>query len=771
MTPKINDAPLRRLTVPDFSGGINYRDGISLIRDNQLADATNVWYKDGVLQTRPGFISKDAMLNEGSAKRLYAKKENFRVINGKTYFLVVFQYEDRLKFKYFSNEGQDPIDVAEIEEDNLPISVKGVDDFTCNVFQFGKDIYCFCSGFYEGNKNGGEDCPYFIYKIVENEKKALNFTVNYIRPNDAYIPTVSINGIPQNQTTSGDLLEGYNLLSPYAAYKFSSAETFDEQGQISKKMSIFYVPIKPVKGSTLELNYTALGKNTVSHKVTIGSDGEGTESVATKNGKFASEDELRLRVDGKKVWLEYMDSTKVEGATYEYKETKGYLANNVVITANVGLDKEKAEKVLNMTFSEWFGGGAEGIYGGIHLFMGGNKNKKEKALVCWSDFNRPLYFSENGFAYVGDKSQNVTAFGKQGENLVVFKERETYSTAYSSASSVIDADSVIGDAVVDVTAAEVTFPMQQVHGFIGCDCPNTVQLCRNRLVWAHSDGKVYTLVSPNGFNERAIFEVSAMVEKAFDRNKMKTALSADWDGHYILDIGDRFYLMDYNSYGFSHVSSYTKDEDSQVNIPWWIWKKPTFSICEKIGVGENYENIYQEYHEKRPDDLALISLGGKLNALCLYQLSWNVSTQGEAKVFGVLEIEGGSDVIPVFYVEGQNTIDSFWEKFYACQAHVQTKLFDFGGQTVRKTVPKTEFCLGGTSGRVTVTTITDKGSSEKEIQFIENGSNTRDPSFFTANVMRYPGGSIFRIGYALDFAGSVSVDSLTIYYKLLGGVR
>ncbi len=52
--------PIRRtqgsslLGLPDLSGGLNMRDGISEVLDNQLTECKNMWWKDGVLCTRYG---------------------------------------------------------------------------------------------------------------------------------------------------------------------------------------------------------------------------------------------------------------------------------------------------------------------------------------------------------------------------------------------------------------------------------------------------------------------------------------------------------------------------------------------------------------------------------------------------------------------------------------------------------------------------------------------------------------------------------------------
>ena len=101
MRPYISDKPLRNLNISAFSGGVNYRDGISHVLDSQLTDCRNVWFKNGILQTRPGMVCADNLksfetdllpYSDVAKKKVYTKKENFRVINGITYQLVVFQY-------------------------------------------------------------------------------------------------------------------------------------------------------------------------------------------------------------------------------------------------------------------------------------------------------------------------------------------------------------------------------------------------------------------------------------------------------------------------------------------------------------------------------------------------------------------------------------------------------------------------------------------------------------------------------------------------------
>ena len=44
--PMINRQPRREVNVPQLSGGLNLRDSLSGIRDNQMTDCVNMWYKE-----------------------------------------------------------------------------------------------------------------------------------------------------------------------------------------------------------------------------------------------------------------------------------------------------------------------------------------------------------------------------------------------------------------------------------------------------------------------------------------------------------------------------------------------------------------------------------------------------------------------------------------------------------------------------------------------------------------------------------------------------
>ena len=316
--------------------------------------------------------------------------------------------------------------------------------------------------------------------------------------------------------------------------------------------------------------------------------------------------------------------------------------------------------------------------------------------------------------------------------------------------------------------------MIQVHGFIGCDCPNTVQLCRNRLVWAHSDRKIYTLTSASQWNERSVYEVSGMIEsllQGITSDELKAALSADWAGHYILSVGDKFLVMDYNSYGYAHIYSYTKEDDAQMHIPWWIWDKPLYP--QKV----NTVDMGITTTETPINVISLVTVGEKL-----YLWTEAVTGKGPQENMQYYRIpepmcfDGTDDkVASISFESNPETSEQYRSRDVLKKeipAMSQTKLFDFGSPTVQKSIPKAEVSFGNNKGvPITVTTITDRGEASKEIILDFEETDSRSPQFFKNVAIRNSEKLNNRIGYRLESKGNLFVDALSIYYKLLGGCK
>ena len=754
MIPGIKAKPTYTLNIPELSGGMNLRDGISLIQDNQLTDCKNMWFKDGMLRTRPRVRSNDLIDNTITADEAYFikpfsqsahfNKELRAVIDGQSYFLetlalyyraagVVSTATVKLKFDYISEiDHADKVPIGEISFTvgiYLGPGANYVNNLKPLTIQHNGDIYCFVA-----------------HKIIRIKKKKEG---EYAEPellseSNMYVPLVATNCLPAQATdfegAAGNMIDGFNLLTGYYKAEYSTVDKNSENTEMC------YMLLHPTRkahdvgqsyaiGKKVKAEYTDINGNVYSHEVTIGEDGEGNES---KPGE-----------DGLTMWVIYDSvvffSDKTEGEHgYAILPKSDYVKNNLIITAPGPHDVTDELKVFNMTKSKWFGGSAYGIYGGTRLFLGGNTSDGEQALVIWSGLNNPLYFSENNYAYVGDKSQAVTAFGLQADNLVIFKEREIYQTQYVSNGDVT-AEELINQSAVDLSTMMAYFPLAMVHGYIGCDCPDTVQLCRNRLVWANSDGKVYSLVTQSQYNERSVFEISEMIDRLIKTEKnLQSAHSADYDGHYVLVVDNHVYVMDYNCYGYNYIYSYSKDEDANLHIPWYCWEIPI-----------------------KPD--AVVATGEHLLMPVCVMGGTDDSVEAAVNMFYIDGSYGADEINMPVYDNGW-TLQS---NVFTIQSLIQTKLFDFNQPAVLKSVPIVNFSFGYNG----CTPINIEFLSERQIPdrhtVTTDGAEAQkySPEFMrSVRLFPYTKGTV-RFGARISCDGKLLIDSMSLQYKALGGAK
>lgn len=752
--PLMNKRSRQGVVIPELAGGMNLRDSVSMVADNQLTDAVNVWYKDGVLKTRPGYLKNNAEFNITAfplddIDTASSKPENvYMSYNGLRYQLyscflkriyqTTLENEDgeieyidvvqrRLKFIWISSE--DEIDIPAISPNS------DIEYFTV---QHKDKVYCFTS-----------ECKIYVYTVNEEDPK---HEWSELTEEDIYAPLIATNyyasGADGSAVANTDIMfsgatmvDGFNLLGHrYRLIGSTIPADFVYDFENTSPMS-YLIPYSGKEGAwelvPTVLKVSITQKNTgelITHTVT----GEPQEEKITADVTYTfyryyesdlNTDGLQMRVTryDEHIIIDFLDSSGAIAGLVE----SDHLENNMEIIAPIENSKENYNKVFGMTRAEWFGGASVGINGGTRLFLGGNTNAEESGLVIWSGLNEPLYFSENCYAYVGNPTQPVTAFGKQSDMLVIFKENETYFTRYTQNDS-ITADELIDQSVVDYTASSVYFPLTQINAHIGCDCPDTVQLCRNRLVWTNSNGKVYTLVTNNQYSERNIYEIGEMIERRLsEEKKLKSAFSADWEGHYMLQCGNRTYLMDYNSNGFQYAYSYQKNEDANARIPWYYWELDNIS-----------------------------SLSG--NIVLLSGLDKPVIA--DCNIYGY----SSSAEIYLYKFDAELSTDSG----SPIHTSLTTKLFDFGAGGYRKNIEQVTLMLGNNGGApIKVGFVTDCGTEEEEITLDGDETAPYTAGFISA-VPLYPCiRSVLRFGVKLSCEGTLALDGMTLNYRILGGAR
>ena len=722
--PKMPKSNQYRVSVPALNGGVNLNDAPNLVEDNQLTAVLNMWWKDQALRTRAGlattversFHIQTSGMGDSLTYKVYSPVRVYRDGKPEDYVCCSCEFEtsraNHVFHFYRFNESGSATHVSSLTF----LDYEDGDPYATGMFMFAANPTADGIGLYAVFNSGD------IYSMNKN------FELQKIDKSEIYAPLVVVNAVGFDDTgsppvVSGTQFEGYNLLSG----AFRTAFTTDG------KAHEFKLPLDNLtmnNGESPAVEYT-------------GTDGTVTRWESFSNTMFYAQ--ASAEIGGETVTVKlYRRSGIIEfstGADTPYP-LPGSISNNLIVTA-WKTDPEATKKIANMQFATWFGGDRSGINGGTRLFVSGNPDHPN--LVHWSDINNPLYFPENNYAYIGESSQKVTGFGKQTDILVIFKEHEIYSAEYVSGNT-YTAQDVIDGKVVDVTANAAVFPITPINSGIGCDCPNTIQLCNNRLIWATSDGAVYGLMAANQASERNVRKLSAMIEsrlKAEDRYLLKSALSCDVDGHYMLFVWNRVYLLDYMDGVFQYYATYSDERKAQRNMSWYCWEFP-----------------------KECTPAAVMPKGDRLSAFCLQYHSYDRSGMPTRALFGAAYLlDGERDCVfhpsgPAFET-GEFDISVEEREIQSC---FQTKVFDFGSQERKKKIHRLHMNIADTSNaRITVSYVTEKGTMDDVYELSMSGTGAMVGRMLTPGVSR-----VCRFGVLVSSAGAIGVDGLVIRYEIGG---
>ena len=106
------------------------------------------------------------------------------------------------------------------------------------------------------------------------------------------------------------------------------------------------------------------------------------------------------------------------------------------------------------------------------------------------------YFPIEQYQLASSTEERITGFGKQQDNLIVFKESSVGKTTLGTA--------VINDRIY------IDLPYVPINGGTGCNLPWSIQLVENNLVFANSSG-VYMLLDTTAANENNILCISQKI--------------------------------------------------------------------------------------------------------------------------------------------------------------------------------------------------------------------------------------------------------------------
>ena len=684
--PTMGETRQYQLALPQLSGGVNYSVLPTLIDDNQLSDVKNLWFRDGVLKTRPGISHKSEAEFTSKAETI----AGYHAFDDS--FCAFGSYDDgnATKTKLFFDFSQNV-------------------DYIITDHAKRKVVPWFC----ESRESGTEFPMCYYYHTNESKKlvgKVASFSGYMFSEKNPYVPTVVVGGVPKEKITDaaeGTGLEPFNLLTGDYKCKYTS----------NGKGGYFRLP--KANGISSISVFVTNKNGTVSEFYVYETDGieEYKEDEKTTRTLHVQEHDttgLYLVADLKDgvCWIAANNNSKDASVLAQTG-----IANDITIVVESANSDENIRKIYGMQFSEWYGGGSAGLSGGTRLFVSGNP--EHPSLVHWSALNDPLYFPENNYALVGEDTKRVTAFGKQEDLLVIFKDGELYCTKYYDGQSVTY-EQLENQEVIDIEAARAVFPIVQLHPSVGCDRPKTVCLCNNRLVWFNSDGKVYGLFSANQYSERNVRELSLNVDKKLRGMVDKNASAAEFENHYLLCLGDTVFSMDFSSVGFTYFASYSSDEKSQKAVRWYVWE---------------------------------------------FDKNYVVFNQGKKVVF--LNFATNEDTTSFYFCE-MNDPESKGS-YDDIAVSLSTKRFDFGHANRYKRINPFYLHIGGESGKIAnLTYLNENGECYDAYQPIFTGENllSASPIRVTPNAIRTR-----TFGIKIESNGYIEIGGMTLNYSLMGTVR
>lgn len=746
--PKINGNKTENFSVSGFSGGMNTSSVLNMAANNQLTDCSNMWWNGGALCTRPGFYHDSYLQDSVYATTLeYNKKPAGEITlkDGTKYALSVLYASSlisisavstggkTLKFPkiFFSDDPeQPPVDIY----GNVYLSGIGGEPLVFSGKSSGLEefkIYIIVPR-YKYNSTGGKgDYRDTFVFCATNESTLTNLN------DQIYVPTLLINGKGNNFAT----------LTGTSKTEYPDVIFYESQNMLTGKFKAYF---KTDGVSSIFSLPTALTDEEITINYSKSSGDKDTWTIAAGATNSNTVNGLYCVVSRTSGTISFFNTG---AAATPLAKVIGKPNNLEVIAYHT--ESTRSEKIAKMTKSIWFGGSSGGFGGGTRLFICGNDD--EPNLIWWSDLNNPLFFPQNNYAYIGDSAQKVTALAKQSEMLIIFKPNETYYTTYVEGNSYTVSD-VISGKITNVKTVTTTFPLYQIHSEIGCDLPGTLQLCSNKLVWANTDKKVYTLATTYSYSEKNIYTVSSLIERKFIDLDFTNAFALDWNHHYLLFAGTKVFVLDYGVNAFNNIATNSNDVSLQKGITWYEWEQ-NLGVDIIGGISSTSELIvYGDYVEKHE-----VQYNNHMYVLSNY---FKFKGSQDYKITG----------FQTQYSDEANLNDTGCKPILSAEdinCFMQTKLFDLGRFDKRKTIKNVYLSVGAaTAGTLNISFLTERGMIEKvrQVEILGTADGYSPEYFKTVTVLPCQPRAV-SFGIKIESEGATAISGININYKILGSVR
>lgn len=182
---------------PELNGGLNLRDADYLLKTNESPYMQNMWWKDGMLQCRPGQEEIATTVDTGEPERSGTTLAAY----SETFYDHAFVHIGRVM--YYFDPSTTPVVYHPMLTDLNP--VRGT------FFRYRDDLF-YKNGAWDEPVEGNVSVPHHggFYRIQYMPEDRLKFVMSRVE-DEAYVPTTVLNADPA--TGSGDLYQPENRLT------------------------------------------------------------------------------------------------------------------------------------------------------------------------------------------------------------------------------------------------------------------------------------------------------------------------------------------------------------------------------------------------------------------------------------------------------------------------------------------------------------------------------------------------------------------------------
>ncbi|MBR3569282.1 MAG: hypothetical protein IKN96_00565 [Oscillibacter sp.] len=532
----------RSYRFPALNGGLNLRDAEINLKDNESPEMENMWFDDGVLQSRPGQQAATSGWGGGSYSGYqFAARD---IVYAATDFEegIVAHIGTSL----YTWHGR----FSELRRVDGPSAVvTGVPRNAGTFFRFGADYYY---------KNAGG-----FFKLAYNARHstlASPFTVSDMTAG-AFVPTTVMNADPA--TGSGDLYQPENRLSPQKRITYNPSCSPSKAQRTGNGLQRAFVVGVTAAQNLRGISSVYVNGNYVEPALydfdaptgTVVFDAAPPENAAITFNLDIGDTEYHLPAEGIQAVTEVRlwsggSVLTLTGGDYAVDLAAGIVtfaeappvsdppADNTVEITYSKANPDALSALMKCPYAAVCGSGRD-----LCAVFGGGANQ-DNALF-WSGS------TQNGLdlSYWPIRQHNfadgaITGFGEQYGQTFVFQTRKIGKLGMST-------ESVNG-------RDEISLTYSGVNDNIGCDLPNSVRLVDNCLTFANKSGGVYRILSASPAYENNVQCVSEKINGSDARPgllyDMRVAGSApvcslDDGKRYWLCVNGHAWLWDYSLSG------------------------------------------------------------------------------------------------------------------------------------------------------------------------------------------------------------------------------